>query len=404
MSDSIRLQGAEEEIAQDRTLEYPLLPDAEGRAVDPEMATALRRMARDHESYGALVWRKFRRSKVAIVGGLVVVGLFIMAIFADFFSPYDPVKLNMRDAFTPPTQIHFIDSAGRFHFQPFVYKRVQKLNADMSSTWVEDTTVRYPINFFVSSWEYKLFGLFPTNLHLYGAAGDAKIFLLGTDRFGRDIYGRSCLAGRISLTMALFGTLISVLVGAIVGVFSGFYGGAVDNWTQRFVEFVQSFPQLPLWMALAAVIPITWDQFAVFVTMSFIFALLSWTLLAREVRGKVLSLRETDFVLAAKEMGASDSRIMFQHLLPNTFSHIIVVLTLTIPTIILAESFLSFLGIGIQEPLVSWGTMMRDAQTIQTLGFNPWIAASVFFIVAAVLGFNFLGDGLRDAADPYAND
>jgi peptide/nickel transport system permease protein len=400
MSDSIRMQ----EIEKKRAIEYPLLPDAEEQATDPTLAATLRSMSRSHESYGELVWRKFRRSKVAIVGGLVVVGLFILAIFSDFFSPYDPVRLNMRESFRPPTRIHFIDSAGRFHFQPFVYKSVQKLNPDMSSSWVEDTTVRYPINFFVRSWEYKLFGIFPTNLHLYGAAGDARVFLLGTDRFGRDIFGRSCMAGRISLTMALFGTLISVLVGAIVGVFSGYYGGGIDNWTQRFVEFMQSFPQLPLWMALAAVIPITWDQFAVFVTMSFIFALLSWTLLAREVRGKVLALRETDFVLAAKEMGASDSRIMFQHLLPNTFSHIIVVLTLTIPTIILAESFLSFLGIGIQEPLVSWGTMMRDAQTIQTLGFNPWIAASVFFIVAAVLGFNFLGDGLRDAADPYAND
>ncbi|MFM7584598.1 MAG: ABC transporter permease [Caldilinea sp.] len=375
-----------------------------GEPVLPTLQTVLRGRPRSHESYGALVWRKFRRNKVAIAGGLVVVGLFVLAIFADFFSPYDPIELNMRDSFRPPTRVHFIDAAGRFHFQPFVYKSQQKLNADMSSSWVEDTTVRYPVNFFVRSWEYKLLGLFSTDLHLYGAAGDAKIFLLGTDRFGRDVFGRASVAGRISLTMALFGTLISVFVGAVVGVFSGYYGGAVDNWTQRFVEFVQSFPQLPLWMALAAVIPITWDQFAVFVTMSFIFALLSWTLLAREVRGKVLSLRETDFVLAAREMGASDSRIMFQHLLPNTFSHIIVVLTLTIPTIILAESFLSFLGIGIQEPLVSWGTMMREAQTIQTLGFNPWIAASVLFIVTAVLGFNFLGDGLRDAADPYAND
>ena len=376
----------------------------EGEQVLPTLQTVLRSQLRSHESYGALVWRKFRRNKVAIAGGLVVVGLFVLAMFADFFSPYDPIELNMRDSFRPPTRVHFIDAAGRFHFQPFVYKSQQKLNADMSSSWVEDTTVRYPVNFFVRSWEYKFLGLFSTDLHLYGAAGDAKIFLLGTDRFGRDVFGRASVAGRISLTMALFGTLISVFVGAVVGVFSGYYGGAVDNWTQRFVEFVQSFPQLPLWMALAAVIPITWDQFAVFVTMSFIFALLSWTLLAREVRGKVLALRETDFVLAAREMGASDSRIMFQHLLPNTFSHIIVVLTLTIPTIILAESFLSFLGIGIQEPLVSWGTMMREAQTIQTLGFNPWIAASVLFIVTAVLGFNFLGDGLRDAADPYAND
>ncbi len=390
------------EVEQDRAIEFPLLPDEEGRAVDPALTTMLRRTARTHESYGELVWRKFSKSKIAIAGGLIVLGLFMLAIFAEFFSPTDPVRLNMTKAYTPPTQLHFIDSAGNFHLMPFIYKREQVLNANMTTTWTDDETVRYPINFFVRSWDYKLLGLFPTDIHLFGAAGDAELYLLGTDRFGRDVFGRSSIAGRISLTMALFGTLISVAVGSVVGVFSGYYGGAVDNWTQRFVEFVQSFPQLPLWMALAAVIPITWDQFAVFVTMSFIFALLSWTLLAREVRGKVLSLRETDFVLAAQEMGASDARIMFQHLLPNTFSHIIVVMTLTIPTIILAESFLSFLGIGIQEPLVSWGTMMRDAQTIQTLGFNPWIASSVFFIIAAVLGFNFLGDGLRDAADPYS--
>ncbi len=378
------------------------MPDREGRAVSPELATMLRRASRTHESYSTLVWRKFKKSKISIVGGLIVIGLFMMAIFYQFFSPYDPVKLNMKEGFTPPTQLHFFDANGKFYLQPFVYKREQVLNADMTSTWTDDTSVRYPVNFFVRGWSYKLLGLFTTDIHLYGVPGDAKIFLLGTDRFGRDMYGRACLAGRISLTMAVFGTLISVVVGAVVGVYSGYHGGQIDNWTQRFVEFVQSFPQLPLWMALAAIIPITWDQFAVFVTMSFIFALLSWTLLAREVRGKVLALRETDFVLAAQEMGASNNRIMFTHLLPNTFSHIIVVLTLTIPTIILAESFLSFLGIGIQEPLVSWGTMMRDAQTIQTLGFNPWIASSVFFIIAAVLGFNFLGDGLRDAADPYS--
>ena len=398
MSESIQYPEAE----LDRSLEFPLLPDAEGRVVNPELTIMLRRTSRTHESYGELVWRKFRKSKIAIAGGLIVIGLFVLATFANFFSPYDPVALNMKEAYTPPTQLHFFDSTGKFHFIPFVYKREQVLNADMTSTWTDNLKVRYPVIFFVRGWPYKLLGVIPTDIHLFGVAGDAKLFLLGTDRFGRDIYGRACLAGRISLTMALFGTLISVVVGAVVGVFSGYYGGAVDNWTQRFVEFVQSFPQLPLWMALAAVIPISWDQFAVFVTMSFIFALLSWTLLAREVRGKVLALRETDFVLAAQEMGASDRRIMFQHLLPNTFSHIIVVLTLTVPTIILAESFLSFLGIGIQEPLVSWGTMMRDAQTIQTLGFNPWIASSVFFIIAAVLGFNFLGDGLRDAADPYS--
>jgi peptide/nickel transport system permease protein len=392
-----------QEEEMDRAIDYPLLPDRESRLVAPELNLALLRINRTHESYGQLVWRKFRKSQIAIVGGLVVLALVIMAIFSDFFAPYDPVKLAMSESLTAPTRLHFFDANGQFYAQPFVYKQVQVLNADMTATWQDDTSVRYPIVFFPKGWEYKLFGVIPMDRHLYGVAGDAKVFLLGTDRFGRDIFGRAALAGRISLSMAIFGTLISVIVGAAVGVFSGYYGGAVDNWTQRGVEFMQSFPQLPLWMALAAVIPITWNQLAVFVVMSAIFALLSWTLLAREVRGKVLAMRETDFVLAAQEMGASDSRIMFTHLLPNTFSHIIVVLTLTIPTIILAESFLSFLGIGIQEPLTSWGLMMRDAQTLQTLGFNPWIASSVFFIIAAVLGFNFLGDGLRDAADPYAN-
>ncbi len=354
------------------------------------------------ESYANLVWRRFRKSKISIVGGLIVVGLFTLAIFSDFFSPYNPVALNMADSYLPPTRIRFIDAEGDLSWRPFVYGQKQVLNANMTSSWEVDTSTKYYVRFFVEGYPYKLFGLIDSNLHLFGVDEGARINVLGTDRFGRDIFGRSCLAGRISLTMSLFGTIISVLVGSVVGVISGYYGGVVDNWIQRFVEFVQSFPQLPLWMSLAAVIPITWNQFTIFLIMSCIFALLSWTLLAREVRGKVLSLRETDYVLAAREMGASDRRIIFIHLLPNSLSHIIVVLTLTIPTIILAESFLSFLGIGIQEPLVSWGTMMRDAQTLQTLGFNQWIAAPVFFIILAVLGFNFLGDGLRDAADPYS--
>jgi peptide/nickel transport system permease protein len=203
--------------------------------------------------------------------------------------------------------------------------------------------------------------------------------------------------------MSLFGTIISVLFGSVLGVASGYYGGWIDNVLQRFTEFIAAFPTLPLWMALAALVPKTADSFTVFVAMAFIFALLSWTTLAREVRGKVLSLRETDFILAAKEMGASDARIILLHLYPNTLSHIIVILTLTIPGVILAESFLSFLGIGITEPLISWGLLMRNTQDIQTLGQNAWILSPMVFIVTAVLGFNFLGDGLRDAADPYAS-
>lgn len=358
----------------------------------------------EHESYFNLVWRKFRKSRIAILGGLMVLALVILALFAEFFSPFNPVRLNMQYGYIPPNRIHFVDAEGRFHLRPFVYNQVQVFDENMFARWTEDTSERYEIKFFVRSWEYKLLGLFPTNIHLYGVEEGGLIYLLGTDKFGRDIFGRSALAGRISLSMSLFGTIISVAVGSVLGVISGYYGGQLDNLMQRFVEFVQSFPQLPLWMAMAAVIPVTWDQMAVFIAMSTIFALLSWTLLTREVRGKVMALRETDFILAAREMGASDARIIFHHLYPNTLSHTIVVLTLTVPTIILAESFLSFLGIGIQEPLVSWGVMMREAQTIQTLGFNQWIMAPVIFIFLAVLGFNFLGDGLRDAADPYTID
>jgi peptide/nickel transport system permease protein len=354
------------------------------------------------ETYYQLVWRRFRRSKPAIIGGLIVLMLLLMAIFADFFAPYPLTYTNAQDALIPPTKIHFIDSEGNFHLRPFVYQQV--VEVDMRTfvpTWTEDTDQIYPIRFFVEGWEYKLFGFIPMNLHLFGVEG-ADIFLLGTDKLGADLWSKSCEAGRISLTMSIFGTFISVIIGAAVGVISGYYGGWFDNVTQRFVEFISAFPQLALWLALAAIVPRTWDSFRIFIIMAFIFALLSWTTLAREVRGKILSLRETDFVMAAKEMGASDSRIMFLHLLPNTFSHIIVILTLTIPGIILAEAFLSFLGIGIQRPLISWGLLMQDAQNLRTLGETPWVMAPAAFIILAVLGFNLLGDGLRDAADPYS--
>lgn len=357
----------------------------------------------DHEGYFQLVWRRFRRSPVSIVGALMVLVLVFLAVFADFFSPTSLSQINLQAAFTPPQKIRFFDHEGRFHLQPFVYNYVYEVDPlTFQVRWTEDTSKAYTIKFFVKGSEYKILGRIPSNLHLYGVEEGGTIYLLGTDRLGRDLWGKACEAGRISLTMSLFGTIISVAFGSILGVASGYYGGAVDNVLQRFTEFVAAFPNLPLWMALAALVPKTADSFTVFVIMACIFALLSWTILAREVRGKVLSLRETDFILAAKEMGASDARIIFRHLYPNTLSHVIVILTLTIPNVILAESFLSFLGIGITEPLISWGLMMRNTQDIQTLGQNAWILAPIAFIVTAVLGFNFLGDGLRDAADPYA--
>ncbi|HVO72038.1 MAG TPA: ABC transporter permease [Aggregatilineaceae bacterium] len=357
----------------------------------------------EHEGYFQLVWRRFRRSTVSIVGALMVTVLILLAVFADFFSPTLLSQPDLKATFIPPQQVHFFDKDGNFHLRPFVYNYTYTLDPKTFRVmWQEDTSKAYEIKFFVQGPEYKLLGLIPTNLHLYGVDEGGTVYLLGTDKQGRDLWGKACEAGRISLSISLISTIISILVGSILGVASGYYGGWIDNVLQRFTEFVAAFPNLPLWMALAALVPKTADSFQVFIAMALIFALLSWTTLTREVRGKVLSLRETDFIMAAKEMGASDARIIFRHLYPNVLSHVLVILTLTIPGVILAESFLSFLGIGITEPLISWGLMMRNTQDIQTLGQNSWILAPIAFMVIAVLGFNFLGDGLRDAADPYA--
>ncbi len=356
------------------------------------------------ESYVQLVWRRFRRNPISIIGALIVTVLIVLAIFADFFSPTSIDRDSLKYAFIPPQQVHFVDEEGNFSLQPFVYAFETTLDPKtFQPIWVENKTKKYMVNFFVRTWEYKLLGLIPTNLHLYGVEDGGTLFVLGTDKLGRDLWGKACQAGRVSLSMSLFGTIVSIAIGSVLGVMSGYYGGRFDEIMQRFVEFVNAFPQLPLWMALASIVPKTADSFVVFVIMSLIFALLSWTTLAREVRGKVLSLRQTDFILAAKEMGASDARIIFKHLYPNTLSHVLVILTLTIPGVILAESFLSFLGIGIQEPLTSWGLLTRNAQNLQTLSQQTWIMTPIGFILLAVLGFNFLGDGLRDAADPYAS-
>lgn len=366
-----------------------------------------------NESYWQLVWRRFRKSKPAVVGGILVLVLLTLSLFAEFFAPYPLNQYNSQISLTPPTQIHWIDAEGRFHLRPFIYKMSEKIDpatgqpaydpVTFLTIFEMDETNPIPIQFFVRSWEYKLLGLIPTDRHLFGVDDpDAAIYILGTDQYGSDLWSKACEAGRISLSLSLFVTFISVIIGSMVGVISGYYGGWIDNAIQRFVEFVSAFPQLALWLSLVAIVPRTWDSFQIFLVISLIFALLSWTTLAREVRSKVLMLRQTDFVLAAKEMGASDSRIMFVHLLPNTISHIIVVLTLTIPGIILAEAFLSFLGLGIQRPLISWGLLMQDAQNLRTLGETPWIMFPALFIIVAVLGFNLLGDGLRDAADPYS--
>ena len=356
-----------------------------------------------YESYLQLVWKRFKKSKPAILGGLMIVTLIMLAVFADFFCPHNFERTDLKQTNTPPQRVHFVDKDGKFHLRPFVYNLMIDYDPNtFAPIWTEDTSRRFPIYFFVKTWPYKFFGLFTTRLHLFGVEEGGTIYLLGTERLGRDLWGRACWAGRISLSMSIFAALISLSFGSVIGVTSGYYGGGIDWILQRIIEFLLSFPQLPIWMALAAVIPKNWDSLTVFFMMAMIFSSLGWTGVAREVRGKVMAFGSTDFILAAKEMGASDSRIILQHLFPNCLSHIIVSLTLGIPGIILAESFLSFLGIGIQEPLTSWGFLMKNAQALEVLGSYPWIMTPVGFIIFAVLGFNFLGDGLRDAADPYS--
>ena len=356
------------------------------------------------ESYLQLVWQRFRRSKAAAFGAALVISLAMLSLLAEFYSPVDPAHTSLSDSNIPPQTVRFVDADGNFGLRPFVYNDTIAFDpTTFAAIWTEDVAVKYYIQFFVRSWDYKLLGLIETDIHLFGVEQGGTIYLMGTDRFGRDLWGRSALAGRVSLTLSILAALVAVVIGSSIGVISGYYGGMIDNLLQRFVEIVLSLPELPLWLSLAAIIPRTWSSLQVFFVMCLIFPLLRWAVLAREVRGKVISLRETDFILAAKEQGASDRRIIFRHLYPNALSHVIVILTLLIPDIILAEAFLSFLGIGIQEPLTSWGFLMKNAQNLETLGQNPWILSPVLFIIAAVLGLNFLGDGLRDAVDPYAN-
>jgi peptide/nickel transport system permease protein len=357
----------------------------------------------NQQTHFGLVFKNFLKSKPGFIGMVMLFILIILSIFTEFFSPNNPNKVDYNQIYVPPSKIHFFDKDNNFSFRPFVYKRIEEYDLEtFEAIYKEDLSKKYYIRFFERTWDYKLFSLVPSNLHFFTLEDLSEpLFLLGSDKLGRDVWSRACLSGRISLTLSMLAVLSSVFIGSFVGIVSGYYGGVTDWIIQRIVEIFTALPALPLWIALAALIPPDMDSFDVFVIMIFIFTLLGWTLTAREIRGKVMSFAKTDFINSAKEIGASDLRIIFKHIYPNCMSHIIVVLTLTIPQIILSEAFLSFIGIGIQEPMSSWGFMMKNAQSIETLGSHLWILSPVFFIIFAVLGFNFVGDGIRDAVDPY---
>ncbi len=349
-----------------------------------------------------LMWRKFRRHKLALLGGGIIVFFYIVAIFAEFFAVVTDYSWRSGEPLAPPHQLHFRDEGGRFHIVPFVYGMKKELDrSTLKRVYTEDKEQAHPLRFFSRGEPYELFGFIPSDIHLFGVDEGAKLFLLGTDEFGRDLYSRIIFAARISLFIGLFGIVISFVLGCVIGGISGYFGGIVDMVIQRLIEFLISIPGIPLWIALAAALPARWSSTRNYFAISAILAIIGWTGLARVVRGKLLELREADFVMAARISNMSDMKIIVRHLLPSFASYLIVSLSLGVPGMIIAETSLSFLGIGIRPPAVSWGVLLQDAQKIRALAQSPWLLAPAIPVFIVVLCFNFLGDGLRDAADPY---
>ena len=347
-----------------------------------------------------LMWRKLRRHKLALFGGGILIILYGVAFFCEFFAPYDVLTRHPDYTFCPPQRIRFFHE-GKFHLRPFVYGLTPSRNpVTLRRTYATDKTVRNPIYLFNRGLEYELWNTFKADTHLFGVKGGV-FFLFGTDKLGRDMFSRILYASRTSLTIGLVGVSISFVLGCILGGVSGYYGGKIDTIIQRIVEFLISIPTIPLWMALGAALPPMWPPIKVYFGITVILSIVGWTGLARVVRGKLLELREEDFVMAAKISGTGEFNIITRHLLPSFLSYLIVSLTLSIPGMILAETSLSFLGLGIRPPSVSWGALLKQAQNVSSVVQNPWLLIPGIFVIFTVLAFNFLGDGLRDAADPY---
>lgn len=352
-----------------------------------------------------LMWWRFRKHRMAMVASVVLILFYFVAVFCEFVSPYDPDQAALQFKQVPPTALHIRDAEGNFHL-PFVYLHKRSMNLEtLAITVAEDTTTRYPLEFFVKGYPYKLLGFWPTNIHLFGvpSGGDKQgVFLLGTDRLGRDMFSRVSFGARLSLSMGMISVFLSLLLGIVLGGISGYFGGKIDVAIQRVIEFIRTIPTIPLYMTLAAALPVNWPVEWIYFGITIILALVGWTYLARVVRGRFLAMREEDFVLAARLNGSSEMRIIMRHMLPSFMSYIIAALTLNIPNLILAETGLSFIGLGLRAPAISWGVLLQEATNISSLMLAPWVLAPGVAVVISVLAFNFFGDGLRDAADPYA--
>ena len=351
-------------------------------------------------SHWHLSYLRLKKNRYGMFGFYGVIFILFLAVFAEFLSPHNYKKVVQDELYHPPQLIHFFDNNGNFHFRPFVYKIIEEMDMETFEFTFSESEEMIPIKFFIQGDEYSIFGM-NFNLRLFGN-NDGNIHLLGTDNMGRDMLSRMLVGTQITLLFALIAVGASLIIGLMVGISSGYFGGTYDLVAQRVTEFALSFPAYPLYFALVALLPRRADETVVFILFAAIIVLLNWASIAREIRGKTFLVRNLEFVRAARALGASRSRIMIQHIFPNTLSHVIVWTSFTIPSIILVETFLSFLGVGVQHPMVSWGVMLNQVLDIQSFAYAPWMMAPVGMIIFTVLAFNAFGDGIRDAVDPYA--
>jgi len=347
-----------------------------------------------------LMWWKFKRHRLALISAIILVILYAMIVIAEFLAPYNLVTRNVESIYAPPQKVRLFHEGNLVG--PFVYGRTVKLNMDtLKREYADNPKDIQKLRFFCRGDAYKFWGLVDSNIHLVCPAEGRQFFLLGTDQLGHDVLSRIIYGARISLTIGLLGVAVSFILGIVIGGIAGYRGGVIDLVTQRIIEVLQSIPSIPLWMALAAIMPVTWSPLLVYFGITFILGLLDWTGLARAVRSKLLALREEDYVLAAQLMGAKGSRIIARHLVPGFMSHLIASATISIPGMILGETALSFLGLGLRPPIVSWGVLLNEAANVNVVALYPWLMLPVIPVIIVILAFNFLGDGLRDAADPY---